>query len=61
MDRDDRLVPLRMEATSEKLSFVNSHDEVILEHSLKEIHVQSTDSNEAKVVDKTGKFFGVKL
>ena len=61
MDKDDRLVPLCMKASSEKLSFINSHDKVILEHLLSRIHIQSADSIEAKVVDTTGKFFGVKI
>ena len=61
MDSEDRLVPLSMKATSEKIYFIDRNDQVVFGHKLGEFHAQSADSEETKAVDRTGKFFGARL
>ena len=61
MDTEDRFLPLSMVAKDDELCFLDQQNDISSAHSLSKVHVNTADSKETKVIDKTGRLPAAKL
>ena len=61
MDTEDRYLPLSMVAKDDELCFLDQQNNIGTAHPLSKVHVNTADSKETKVVDKSGRLPAAKL
>ena len=61
MDKEDRYIPFNLQMRGQQLEFHDPKNKELQVHQLFQTYAHSPDSPDERVVDKSGKFPGVKL